>query len=272
MEGVAVMTRKHVYLRSSTYTREQLLGIIEQHRVSLTRDEILQKYGLTKSQLKYLLKLHGLKLTKRRFPARYYSSDLITNEAREILIGELLGDGCIPKGKRYFVLSNTNIEHVEFVKHQLSIPSSVRRYISSDLSSKRKVSYYLQTKDNDFFLYLRDKFYLNGKKIIPSDLVLTPRICRHWYYGDGYYTNPDSRGRRRVYLCTNCFRESDIRLLQSILFRDSGVKFLVHRVDSGKEYMLYIVSKTEKNKWFNYIGSCELDCYNHKWEANNEHS
>ena len=107
------------------------------------------------------------------------------------------------------------------------------------------------------FTELRDKWYPNGKKIIPKDLIITPTVFLHWFLGDGNYNK--SHG---ITLCTDSFSEKDVLTLINNLNKnyciESYHRKLTNRIIIPNRYVFEI---------FNIIGQSPVYCYLHKWDT-----
>ena len=104
----------------------------------------------------------------------------LTTFQREVIIGELLGDGHITKAGE-FQFTGISEEHRDCL-------SKVFNNFNPRLSEYKKGIYRITTKTNDSIREIRNKWYPKNKKRVPKDLILTPIICYHWYIGDGTLT------------------------------------------------------------------------------------
>ena len=102
--------------------------------------------------------------------------------------------------------------------------------------------------------FLHDKWYtLEGRKIIPRDLKITPRILLHWYIGDGTLRNT------QISLATYSFTREEVELLAEKIEMDTKIKFNVKKVlyvvhNEYREYWrLATSSKKEEKRFFDYI-------------------
>lgn len=160
----------------------------------------------------------------------------ISDIQNEILIGCMLGDGSCEKisGKKKnssFLENHTSPqkEYCEYLNNILQpftlglklYKSKKQRKIKDRLISSNEV-YGFQTISHPYFTEMETKWYLrdeNGRyilnkfgrriKIVPADLVLTPRIIAFWFFGDGY----NNAERRRAIFCTNGFEKKYVELL-----------------------------------------------------------
>jgi hypothetical protein len=242
MNGQIILKPQEVYnlyLGTSTLEEAGLMLGVRGNTVA----RFLRKHG-------YYVMDGGERKSKRKIP--YVLSDKET----ELIIGGLLGDSCISlsghEGKwSDFKFSLTSI-HKEYLNWYVdNIPSIRWRY--------GNVSIHSQT--NQYFTYLRHKWYPNGKKIIPKDLSLTSDIVKHWYLQDGHLDVMN----RRVQLCTNGFTFEDCEFLASLL-SDFNPTILHQNPNSSINWMIYL-SASKVNSFLNYIGDCPVDCFKYKWDV-----
>lgn len=194
----------------------------------------------------------------------------LTNNQLEIINGALLGDGTISKPceghpNSVFVYSSKIKEHVVFVTTPLYNLTSEKGQLSFlEVYDKRTEKVYnrytFRTLTNTIFTKIRNKWYPEGKKIIPSDLKLTPLICLIWYLGDGYLSSNGNKTSQELIFSTDCFTKEDLEAILLPQLRE----FEAHI--RGKQNKFHIVIPHRKIKNFlNYIGSCPVEEYKYKW-------
>jgi hypothetical protein len=115
---------------------------------------------------------------------------------------------------------------------------------------------------------LRKKWYPDGIKIIPNDLILTRTICLYWYIGDGgLIQNYKNETTSELILNTNSFSSQEIDnilLPQMILYN-------AYKRPKKNGYVIVIPRKSI-NLFFDFIGECPIDEYKHKWNVLGEDS
>ena len=145
-------------------------------------------------------------------------------------------------------------------------------YEESIRFDKRTNKYY---RTNDFhtlcsqtFTQEYYKWYIDGIKHIPNDLILTPLMCKIWYLGDGCLVNcsnnPDETSQK-IYLCTNCFKKDEIEeiLLQQL----SEFHPYLSKTEKDNQYRITIGEKKYISKFIEYLGDCPFDDYKYKWDV-----
>lgn len=189
---------------------------------------------------------------------------VLTNEIKQYLDGELLGDGCMyarSQGNPYFKYSSKHYEYaywLTYIFHRNGIQTSnvKKRFIKLKNKDKLYLSHSFYTKRYVEFQGVRKRWYPNGKKIVPQDIILTPIVLRQWYIGDGYLQN-----HRSITLFTDCFSVSNLNLLVANLER-IGIKANIQM-----DRWIYLGARNCE-KFFEYIGKCPeeiIGVYGYKW-------
>ena len=196
----------------------------------------------------------------------------MTSEMYEVLRGALLGDGCLNMNKKgvnaRFMYSSKSYQHVEYVTKWFS-KYSQHGIKYSTRYDKRTDKYYEKysffTRVSQTLTEEYHKWYYDGVKHIPNDLILTPLMCKIWYLGDGYLVmNSNAGTSQKLGLCTNCFSKEE---LENILLPQLS-KFKPHLVKQGNEqYIISIGHKKYIKKFLEYIGECPFDDYSYKWNV-----
>lgn len=138
----------------------------------------------------------------------------ITELERDLIVGSLLGDACIPKRAHNFQVSHSyKYKEYSDLKFQLLHRFNPR---TRDLIAKasNKKSYKVRrvyTLFSPVFDYYRYKFYTD-KKLVPEDLELTPRALAFWFMDDGY-TKIKSENVGLSEIATCAFSDTDLDLL-----------------------------------------------------------
>lgn len=192
---------------------------------------------------------------------------------KDILYGAMLGDGCLYKSKHgvnaQFTYTSKSKQHVEFVCEifkNMSYKEGIKYVTYYDKRTNKSYERYtFRTVSNPTFQHERDKWYLDEKKIIPNDLILTPTICLIWYIGDGCILH--SKNTQYIKLATQCFTKED----QEAILLPQLQKFEAHliKADTSKngeqQYFIYIPRRKIK-KFLEYIGPCPFSDYQYKWD------
>jgi len=216
---------------------------------------------------------------------------ILTDYIRDVIYGELLGDGCL-RGKKnkssganaIFSYNTSNLEYATYLKSLLVslIPGNIthsfnRTGFKTGDQAKKFDSYHFSTESNPTLTKIYNKFYPNhGEKIVPEDIELTPVVCLHWYIGDGFLLHgkryfkekPSSQLSQHIQLMTQCFDEHSIDILISKLNHAVGIECEKCETNLNKKgRMKYIIKIPPKyfTKFLKYIGPCPVESYKYKW-------
>lgn len=178
--------------------------------------------------------------------------------------GLMLSDGCLEKSKssKYPRYSQSCIykEYLDFVYSylcSLSVPFGTKyidyydQYISPfyRLRSRHKC---------DFLLEQYKRWYPEGIKIVPKDIVLSSMCVSHWYLGDGYIRQTKGYLKGTAF-ATDGFTEMDVKFLVDKL-KELGISCRYTRAKNG-----IAINKQSIHYFFNYIGKCPLSCFQYKY-------
>lgn len=134
---------------------------------------------------------------------------------KEILVGLLLGDGCLEKYKNS---TGARLKISQCLK-QSDLVWWLYQNFSSFIGSPPKLyqdELRFNTLTHSCFKYFYDMFYPKGKKIVPKEIknLLTPTAFAVWFMGDGSVKSKECKGR---ILNTQCFSRIDVERLILIL-------------------------------------------------------
>ncbi|MBI1957404.1 MAG: hypothetical protein HYS44_03025 [Candidatus Niyogibacteria bacterium] len=171
----------------------------------------------------------------------------ITQRQHEIIVGTLLGDGCLERIGRFIRLK---IGHGISQKQYFWWKYYALRSLTSKTSKPRMIrQFHRVTKKYYESLHFATKsipelekywvqFYSDGKKIINSDMQeLTPLSTAVWYMDDGYKRNDCNAFR----LSTDAFSVNNQKRLQHLLTKNFGVASTLHK--KGFYWNIYIPNK-----------------------------
>lgn len=191
----------------------------------------------------------------------------LSERQKAIVIGTLLGDGCLETNGRYVRLrtdhSGQQKEYVFWKFRQMrNLTSGKPRFV--EYYDKRTQKIYkhwrFDTISNEIFIPFRNLFYTDGKKKIPSDiksLLVRPLSLAVWFMDDGYRRR-DCKG---AYFNTQAYSKQGQRLLQEMLEVNFGIKTRIHWAHGRPK--LYIPSG-EFDAFQNLIKSEAIPCLEEK--------
>jgi hypothetical protein len=115
----------------------------------------------------------------------------------DVLNGGLLGDASLSKFNKkseksipFFHKTNKYLDHIELVAKSFYVESYKEHVREKHCKLNGKVFHYwfLKTGADEQFIKHYDKWYPesnNHVKVVPTDLVLTPKSILHWFMDDG---------------------------------------------------------------------------------------
>ena len=177
----------------------------------------------------------------------------LTKRQKSILFGTILGDGYLQKtGKKN---ARLRLEHGGKQKEYLfwkvaeleKLFQGKPKYLERiHPISKKKYSYWRhQSQAMPYLERLRNIFYPDGKKKIPSDLekYLTPTTLAVWFMDDGYYYLRD----KCSYLYLGNVSQEEAEIIVQILLEKFDI--IVRAKQKKKGYAIYFSPKeTQKLK------------------------
>lgn len=234
------------------------MNICELYKIMSLR-QIAKKLNCSQTKIRnYLIKNNvKIRTAKEGVILHNKNSFPLSNELKQRINGELLGDGCLIKRSVYscFVFTNKNKDYIDYVSNVLiDIPHKIGK---NTYYHKNWKSYYtintLKTHCSIEFTELEKVWYKNRKKIVP-DIEISPNLVLHWYMGDG--TLP--KGKFAVF-CSDCFERKEVEMLISKLNKEIGIKSSYY---SGRIF----VPKTSVPLLLEYIGNPPFNSISYKWD------
>ena len=147
----------------------------------------------------------------------------LTPLQREVLVGLLLGDGCLEtrnEGRTYRLKIEQCQAHQAYVEHLYRLfeswvltPPRIRQVVSRGHASEN-ISF--QTVSHSALRFYAQQFYPGGRKRVPKLIRrwLTPRALSYWFMDDGSIKSRESKG---IILNTQAFQLADVeRLIESL--------------------------------------------------------
>jgi hypothetical protein len=262
--GGELMVREH------NERMEQLLPEIKEYRKLHTPVETAERYEMSPSAL-VNWGVVGPEAEKRAS-----CPDQLTPEQEEVMVGNLLGDGCVSYidknrgrgGSNNHFSIGQKAERAEYINGLFKIyspfscgtherqnrkPSRVDGKINHDIENwngEYTSSIMMYTVAHPVFTALRQKWYKEpdvkrSPKIIPADLRLTWRTAAIWMCDDG--TNYVKKRHRALALYTDCFSYGEVEFLVDRIKKDLGVSARINLRDGKPTIKIY------GDEWFKFI-------------------
>lgn len=167
----------------------------------------------------------------------------INDTQREIVTGTLLGGATISR-KNNFYSTTQRSDKKDYIDHIANVLQPFTISCKEVNRSDGCFSCQMRTITSPIFKNLRNIWYKDRKKIVPNDIVLTPRILSYWYCDDGYLLAK----RKRIELATNGFSCNEVDMLISFLNRDFNIKAGLH-YDANR----FPIIRVNQRSYYNFI-------------------
>jgi uracil-DNA glycosylase family 4 len=161
----------------------------------------------------------------------------LSTVAREVVVGSLLGDGSIGRAASAFafVHCRDQDEYVRLIASGLRELSPIVDH--GQARAKRDGAIHLTTRGRTratrALRVLRSWFYPEGKKRVPADLRLTPRMFAIWFLDDGYTKVKSERSALSEIAC-HSFSAAERDFLVARLREDLGLDAYTRESSSGR--------------------------------------
>jgi hypothetical protein len=169
------------------------------------------------------------------------SKFILSPQLEEILVGLILGDLCLSKRSEFTLsvraLFKQGTIHKDYLMHLYELFKAYGSQvpITTNLPiDKRTGKIYSAASFNTYslpcFYKLYSLFYLEGKKIVPSNIgdLFTPLSLAYWLADDGTF----HKTHQFVRICTHSFSYEEVQLLASVLSDKFNLKSSVNK-DNG---------------------------------------
>ena len=244
-----------------TITKEQFET---DYNNGMSLDEIATKYLIPREHITYLREYYGIKRKGAKYINRLKNEQPLSQEAKDIIIGSLLGDGHItPNGYFSEKHSEKQVEYLEwkaeFLKPILNEKSfSIYKQFDKRYNSTN-YSFCLRTITHSFLHEMRKKFYkeVDGKiiKVVPDDIgeLMNEKVLAVWFmddgstdwmYRNGYKKTPNSRGYSKF--SSQSFSYGEQSLLVNCLKNKFGMECSVMPRDKKHFYIAVSCDGSEK--------------------------
>lgn len=106
-----------------------------------------------------------------------------------------------------------------------------------------------------------NRWYCDGKKIIPKDFEITPTSLRWCFYGDGFSSWLHRKNLVSAGFSTNGFSRDDCIMFMEML-RSRGINA---RIETTRN-VIQISKAIDVRKFFKFIGESEVESMKYKWK------
>ncbi len=173
----------------------------------------------------------------------------LTEAHQEILVGLLLGDGCLETqngGRTYRLKIEQSARHEAYVRHIHELFSEwvltpPRRRLSRASNGTITINWAFQTVSHEAFEPFGLQFYGGGRKRVPELIAdwLTPRGFAYWFMDDGSVKSAESKG---VVLNTQAYLAADVERLIEVLRSRFGLQAKIREQSDGPQ--IYVAGRS----------------------------
>lgn len=250
-------------------TFKQLLPL--QQKIVLKYVNGLSTYDIAKELNTYpyyinkILKINNIKRRTRSElnHIRFSTTIPIHNDLMQMIDGWLLGDGSLTSVgiQANFTLSSKYEEYIHYVENIFNL-HGISSKIYSRIDKKYKtVGYHLRTHSTNELGQLYQKWYKNGKKIVPIDIELSIICIKNWIMDDGTLNKKSGHLR----FCTCAFTVEECQILSDKICKFLGKDAAAWVIEKKKYPRIYVPKKTV-NILFNIIGESDVKCFEYKFQ------
>lgn len=254
--------------RSKMYRNKEWLGN-KYHKENLNTYQIGRICKVSDTTIGYWLRKfnYSCRSNGESFHIRFGNHFKLSQEAFEWINGEMCGDGYLCSRSPWSAGFSYASKYLEYIQYIADTLKSFGIEQAGEIIKRQDkkwgcYSYSYRSRDYEELLPIHNRWYPDGKKIIPKYLQLTPIMLRQFYIGDGCLKKP-KRGRPYITLATNGFIIADVEWL---------VEQLIKLGFKAKMYMTHIIqiSTYSTRGFLNYIGGCPVECYKYKFNYQKE--
>ena len=187
----------------------------------------------------------------------------LSDEAKQWIDGELMGDACLYSTSKYsagFRYGSKYPEYIQYVSETLKSFGIERAGKINKCYIKKGNCYGYNYASLSYpeLLLIRERWYPEGKKIIPRDLKLTPLVLRQGHIGDGCLHHNKNQ-KSYINLATYGFSIEDVEWFKNEL---NKFGFKATRYPSNNAIHISVHST---KAFLDYIGKCPVECYKYKF-------
>lgn len=209
--------------------KKEYLELVKQlHGYGMRNSEIAEAAGIGRNRVSELLKYAGL------IPNADVKLTVSTNEQLQILIGTIIGDGCLFKdgngAKHRINLAHCLEQREYFYSKYLILKDLIRSEPFTQTQQHQKTGkthscVKFQSRVNELYTDLYNEYYKDGKKVLTDENV----AALGWqgiavkYFDDGNYI----RGAGAISMCN--YSAESIATFQNLLLKKFGIETTIQK-------------------------------------------
>jgi hypothetical protein len=205
----------------------------------------------------------------------------LTDHQHEIVVGLLMGDGCLNRGGKnpYLKVKMVSPNYLDYLDSQFGVLGtgvSLERTAAESAKHVRDRGFNPDADAKDYSdvygwqsrclpeLHQYADWYTSGEKVWPADIALTPTTLKHWYCGDGHYENAGSHNCIRISMANEVDNTDKVEQL----FENAGLpvpnKWKINKRPSGGRKCTAVFTVDQSKELWEYMGD-PLPDFAYKW-------
>lgn len=232
-----------------------------------TTYEIAEMFQVNRKTITRWLSEYDIDINPKQRKYELIKKVPFTQKQKDLIVGTVLGDGCIALHGRKNKSCRLIVSHCEKQKDFLMWKKSILGNFVNVINKKEdkrknSIMYSFTTVVHNEFKFYRNLFYDGNKKIIKEELInhLSPLSLATWFLDDGtLYKNVNMR------LSTDSFTKEDNEKLQWMLKCNFDIKSKVcEYMRHDKKYYYMSFNKSNSLKMTEMIAPYSIDCMQYK--------
>lgn len=240
-------------------------SIVERYQNGESSYAIATSYKVSYKFIQDILWKNNIKRSVSETNHLYFANYTKLNDnTLQKLAGWMLGDGNITfvGVQAYFQFSSKYEEYIQYLKNIFEQNGLIcKTYVNVDKKYKT-TAYRLKSRSTIQLADIYNKWYVNRKKIVPSDIELSAPVIRNWIMDDGSV----SKEKGHLRLCTCSFTIDECEILAEKLNKFVGDD-TIHVTNKQKYPVIYAPKKVTRIL-LNKIGAPDVSCFQYKWLNN----
>lgn len=231
-----------------------------------TTYEIAEMLNSNRKSVARLLEKFDIDINPKQRKFELLKAIPITNEQKELIVGTLLGDGCISKSGRkinYSLIIGHCEQQKDLVFWKKDILANFVNVVSKRVDKRgNSIMYTFTTLSHHELKLYYDLFYDNGKKVIRDELIshITPLSLATWIMDDGHLNK-----NINLRLHTEGFSEQDCEKLQYMLKVKFDIRCKVAKYNRRNKVYCYLSFNKENTiKTSKLTERYFIDCMKYK--------
>lgn len=233
----------------------------------LTSYEIAEFFNVDRSTVCRWLKFYEIDINPKQRKYELIKKVPFTQEQKEMIVGTLLGDGCISphgrKNKSYRLMIGHCEKQKDLVFWKKAMLGNFVNVVSKrEDKRKNSIMYTFNTVVHDEFKFYYNLFYENHQKIIRTELInyVTPLSIAVWFSDDGSINkNVNMR------LATDGFTKKENEFLQEMLKTKFGIRCKICTyIRHENEFHFLSFNKVNSELLTELIKPYVIDCMKYK--------